>query len=190
NGLLTMRGAWDRLRTDYSLKFMVVAISFYGMSTFEGPMMSIRAVSGLSHFTNWVIGHVHSGALGWNGMITFAILYWLVPRLWKKQKLWSHGMAEAHFWIATTGIVLYTVSMWTAGVMEGLMWRAVDENGLLVYPIFMDIVNQLTPYYWLRMIGGTLFFTGMCMQGFNLLMTIMGPNAETSSADSVPQPAK
>ena len=188
NGLLTLRGAWDRLRTDFVLKFLVVSVSFYGMSTFEGPMMSIRAVSGLSHFTNWVVGHVHSGALGWNGMIACGILYWLVPRLWKKRKVWSGGLAEAHFWLATIGIVLYTVSMWTAGVMEGLMWRAVDENGLLVYPVFMDIVNYLTPYYWLRMVGGLMFLIGMIMMAFNLLMTIMGPSVEASS-EAATQPA-
>ncbi len=170
NGLLTLRGAWDRLRTDPIIKFMVVAVSFYGMSTFEGPMMSIRAVNALSHYTNWVIGHVHSGALGWNGMLAFGILYWLVPRLYKRE-LFSMGLANAHFWIGTIGIVLYTVTMWGAGLTEGLMWRALGENGLLEYPNFMDIVNRLSPFYWLRLVGGLMYLTGVLLMAYNLVMT-------------------
>jgi len=170
NGLLTLRGAWDRLRTDPIIKFMVVAVSFYGMSTFEGPMMSIRAVNALSHYTNWVIGHVHSGALGWNGMLTFGILYWLVPRLYNKE-LYSVGLANLHFWIGTIGIVLYTVTMWGAGLTEGLMWRALGDNGLLEYPVFMDIVNRLAPFYWLRLVGGLMFLVGVFLMAFNLIKT-------------------
>jgi len=188
NGLLTLRGAWDRLRTDYILKMMVVAVSFYGMSTFEGPMMSIRAVNGLSHYTNWTIGHVHSGALGWVGMLTFAIAYWLVPRLWGKKRIWSHALGEAHFWIGTIGIVLYTVAMWAAGVMEGLMWRAVDADGLLVYVNFMDIVHQLAPFYWIRFLGGLLYLSGACLMAFNFIMTVMQPSE--GSAPAAAQPAK
>ena len=183
NGLLTMRGAWDRLRTDYVLKFMVVAVSFYGMSTFEGPMMSIRSVNGLAHYTNWVVGHVHSGALGWVGMVSFGILYWLAPRLFDR-KLWSPMLAETHFWLATIGIVLYTVSMWAGGLTEGLMWRALDESGLLAYPNFVDIVSQLHWFYMTRFFGGVLYLTGAILMLVNFLMTANGaaPAAETEVA--------
>ena len=180
NGLLTLRGAWDRIRTDPVIKFMVVAVSFYGMSTFEGPMMSIRAINGLSHYTNWVIGHVHSGALGWNGMISFGILYWLVPRLWDRE-LYSEPLATLHFWIATIGIVLYTVTMWGAGLTEGLMWRALDEGGQLQNPVFMDIVNQLAPFYWLRLVGGLLYLSGVLLMAYNLIRTTSAP-APTATA--------
>jgi cytochrome c oxidase cbb3-type subunit I/II len=186
NGLLTLRGAWDKLRTDPILKFMVVAISFYGMSTFEGPMMSIRAVNGLAHYTNWVVGHVHSGALGWVGMITFAVLYWLWPRLYKRE-LYSVPAATAHFWLATIGIVLYIVSMWAAGLTEGLMWRAVDEAGLLQYPNFVDIVHQLDPFYWIRFLGGSMYLVGALLLGWNLVMTMTSGKPE---AAPVPAPAK
>ena len=186
NGLLTLKGAWERLRTDPVLKFMVVAISFYGMSTFEGPMMSIRSVNGLAHFTNWVIGHVHSGALGWVGMISFGMIYWLIPRLYQKE-LWNAKWATYHFWLATIGIVLYTLSMWMAGLMEGLQWRAIDQQtGLLQYPAFLDIVNRLMPYYWIRVLGGTLYLVGMVMLAINYVKTIRGP--ETAAA-AVPSPA-
>jgi cytochrome c oxidase cbb3-type subunit I/II len=182
NGLMTLRGAWDRVRTDPILKFLVVAISFYGMSTFEGPMMSIRAVNSLSHFTNWTIGHVHSGALGWNGMITFGILYWLVPRLWKRKELAHPGWATTHFWLATIGIVLYTVSMWAAGLTEGLEWRAFDAAGQLKYPNFVDIVHQLAPFYWLRLTGGLMYLTGVIVMAVNLTQTINGSAPARSPA--------
>jgi cytochrome c oxidase cbb3-type subunit I/II len=186
NGLLTLKGAWERLRTDPILKFMVVAISFYGMSTFEGPMMSIRSVNGLAHFTNWVIGHVHSGALGWVGMISFGMIYWLIPRLYQRD-LWNAKWATYHFWLATIGIVLYTLSMWMAGLMEGLQWRAIDQQtGLLQYPAFLDIVNRLMPYYWIRVLGGTMYLVGMIMLAINYVKTIRGP--ETAAA-AVPSPA-
>lgn len=171
NGLLTLRGAWDRLRTDPIVKFWAVAISFYGMSTFEGPMMSIRAINSLSHFTDWTIGHVHSGALGWVGMAAFATLYYMVPRVWKT-KLHSESLATTHFWLATIGIVLYIVAMWSSGITQGLMWRAVDDGGQLQYGNFMDTVLQLMPFYWIRLVGGTLYLTGMLMCGFNILKTI------------------
>jgi cytochrome c oxidase cbb3-type subunit I/II len=183
NGLLTLRGAWDRVRTDPVLKFMVVAVSFYGMSTFEGPMLAIRGVNGLAHYTNWVIGHVHSGALGWVGMITFGILYWLVPRLWNRELAYPRW-ATTHFWLATIGIVLYTVSMWAAGMMEGLMWRAVNAQGQLANPVFLDIVRRLSPFFWLRLGGGGLFFIGMLMMSWNLIRTVSG-----SAPRSQPVPA-
>ena len=183
NGLLTLRGAWDKVRTDPVLKFMAVAVSFYGMSTFEGPMMSIRAVSALSHYTNWVVGHVHSGALGWVGMMGFGVLYWLVPRLWNRET-YSVGLANSHFWLATVGVVLYTVAMWGAGLTEGLMWRAIDANGQLQYPVFVDVVAQMQPFYWTRLIGGGLYLTGVIIMAFNFTMTIW-----TMPEVTTPQPA-
>jgi len=173
NGLLTLRGAWDRVRTDPILKMLVVAVSFYGMSTFEGPMMSIRAVNGLAHYTNWVIGHVHSGALGWVGMMGFAMLYWLAPRLWNRQLAFPRWV-EAHFWLATIGIVLYTVSMWAAGLMEGLQWRALNDAGGLANPIFVDITARLQPFLWLRLLGGAMYLVGAVMMGINFWKTIRG----------------
>jgi cbb3-type cytochrome c oxidase subunit I len=173
NGLLTMKGAWHKVRTDPILKFFVVAVSFYGMSTFEGPMMSIRAVNLLSHYTNWTIGHVHSGALGWVGMVSFGMVYWLVPRLYKTD--WAFpSWATTHFWLGTIGIVLYTVSMWAAGLTEGLQWRAIDEAGQLKYPNFVNIVDQLQPFYWLRLVGGTMFLVGIVMLLINYLATVRG----------------
>lgn len=181
NGLLTLRGAWDKVRTDPVLKFMAVAVSFYGMSTFEGPMMSIRAVSALSHYTNWVVGHVHSGALGWVGMMGFGTLYWLVPRLWNKP-LHSTPLATMHFWMATIGVVLYTVAMWGAGLTEGLMWRAIDDAGQLQYPIFVDIVARLAPFYWVRVIGGTLYLTGVFLMAYNFTKTVWAPESAPVNA--------
>ena len=180
NGLLTLRGAWDRVRTDPVLKFMVVAVSFYGMSTFEGPMMSIRAVNSLSHFTNWTIGHVHSGALGWVGMVSFGILYWLFPRVWKRPLAYP-SWATTHFWLATIGIVLYTVSMWAAGLTEGLEWRALDTAGQLKYPNFVDIVHQLNPFYWLRVVGGGMYLIGVIMMAWNF---IRSASAKAVSAEA------
>jgi cytochrome c oxidase cbb3-type subunit I/II len=181
NGLLTLRGAWDKVRSDPVLKFLVVAVSFYGMSTFEGPMMSIRAVNSLSHFTNWTIGHVHSGALGWVGMISFGIIYWLVPQVWKRPLVYA-SWPTTHFWLATIGIVLYTVSMWAAGLTEGLMWRAFDDAGLLKYPNFVEIVAQLRPFYWLRLLGGLLYLTGAVMMMINVFQTIARPGAAPAPA--------
>jgi cytochrome c oxidase cbb3-type subunit I/II len=181
NGLLTLRGAWDRVRTDPILKFMVVAVSFYGMSTFEGPMMSIRAVNALGHYTNWVIGHVHSGALGWVGMISFAVLYWLVPRLWNAP-LAKPSWATTHFWLATIGIVLYTVAMWAAGLTEGLSWRALDGAGQLKYGSFVDTVMQLRPFYWTRLVGGTMYLVGVLMMATNFILTVR--SAKPLPADS------
>jgi cytochrome c oxidase cbb3-type subunit I/II len=171
NGLLTMRGAWHLLRTDPIVKFWVVAVTFYGMSTFEGPMMAIRAVNSLSHYTDWTIGHVHSGALGWVGMSAFAMLYWLVPRLWGRQ-LYSIRWATTHFWLATIGIVLYVVAMWVAGITQGLMWRALDEDGGLAYLSFMDTVVELLPLYWIRLLGGLMYLGGLLLMAVNLFKTV------------------
>jgi cytochrome c oxidase cbb3-type subunit I/II len=180
NGLLTLRGAWDRVRTDPVLKMMVVAVSFYGMSTFEGPMMSIRAVNGLAHYTNWVIGHVHSGALGWVGMMSFGMLYWMVPRLWGRE-LWKPSWAETHFWLATIGIVLYTVAMWAAGLMEGLQWRALNDAGQLANPIFLDITARLQPFLLLRVLGGGMYLVGAIMMGINFWKTVRSGEPTTPS---------
>jgi cbb3-type cytochrome c oxidase subunit I len=185
NGLMTLSGAWDRVRTDPVLKFMVVAISFYGMSTFEGPLMSIRAVNGLAHYTNWVVSHVHSGALGWVGMISFGILYWLAPRLWNRP-LARPGWATAHFWMATSGIVMYLVAMYAAGLMEGLMWRAVDANGQLKYPNFVEIVTQLEPFNWIRFLGGGLYLAGAVLMAVNFWMTIRGAGDRAAVAAAEP----
>jgi cytochrome c oxidase cbb3-type subunit I/II len=170
NGLLTLRGAWHRVSEDPVLKFFVVGITFYGMSTFEGPMLSIKSVNALSHYTDWTIAHVHSGALGWNGFMTFGMLYWLAPRIFQT-KLWSKKLAEAHFWVGTIGILLYIVSIYTAGVTQGLMWRAFDETGRLAYPDFVETVVRIIPMYWVRVLGGTLFVAGVVLAVVNLLMT-------------------
>jgi cytochrome c oxidase cbb3-type subunit 1 len=171
NGLMTLSGAWDKLRTDAGLRFSVTAVGFYAMSTFEGPVMSIRAVNSLSHYTDWTIGHVHSGALGWNGFITFGALYWLFPVLWKKQALYSQKLASWHFWIATLGIVLYITAMWVSGIMQGLMWRAYDELGFLQYS-FVETVAAMHPYYVIRMLGGLLYLSGACIMAYNLYRTV------------------
>ena len=190
NGLLTVRGAWDKLRTDPIVKFWVVAISFYGMSTFEGPMMAIRAVNSLSHYTDWTIGHVHSGALGWVGMAAFAMLYYVWPRLYNR-KLYSMSLATTHFWLATIGIVLYVVSMWVAGVTQGLMWQAVDEGGQLQYSSFMDTLEVLKPFYWIRLAGGTMYLSGLLIMAFNLFKTSTSPESESLGLeDAVPVAAK
>jgi cytochrome c oxidase cbb3-type subunit 1 len=172
NGIMTLSGAWQRLRTDPILKFMVVSLSFYGMSTFEGPMMSVKTVNSLSHFTDWTIGHVHSGALGWVAMITIGSLYFLIPRLFGRE-LFSTRLAELHFWLATIGIVLYITSMWAAGIMQGLMWRAVEPDGTLTYS-FIETVKALHPYYVVRLLGGLTFFGGMCLMVYNLARTLRG----------------
>jgi len=171
NGLLTLRGAWDRLRTDPIVKFWAVAVTFYGMSTFEGPLMSIRSVNALSHYTDWTIAHVHGGALGWVGMSAFAMLYWLVPRLWNRQ-LYSVKWANLHFWLSTVGIVLYIVALWVAGITQGLMWRAVGEDGGLTYLSFMDTVIELMPFYWIRLIGGLMYLGGVVLMAVNMVLTV------------------
>jgi cytochrome c oxidase cbb3-type subunit I len=179
NGLMTLSGAWDKLRTDPIIRMMVVSIGFYGMSTFEGPMMSIKAVNSLSHYTDWTIGHVHSGALGWNGMITFGALYFLTPKLWNRSGLYSLKLVSWHFWLATIGIVLYASAMWVTGIMEGLMWREVDANGFLVNA-FADTVAAKYPMYVVRGLGGTLFLTGALIMVYNLWMTVRAQPAKAS----------
>jgi cytochrome c oxidase cbb3-type subunit 1 len=173
NGLMTLSGAWDKLRTDPVLRMMVVSVAFYGMSTFEGPVMSIRAVNSLSHYTDWTIGHVHSGALGWVGYISFGALYCLVPWLWKRKQLYSNALVEWHFWISTIGIVLYITSMWVSGVMQGLMWRAYNELGFLEYS-FVETVEAMHPYYMIRALGGGLFLIGALIMAYNLWRTARG----------------
>jgi cytochrome c oxidase cbb3-type subunit 1 len=173
NGLMTLNGAWDKLRTDPVIRMMVVSIAFYGMSTFEGPMMAIKAVNSLSHYTDWTIGHVHSGALGWNGMVTFGALYFLVPRLWNRERLYSLRLVNWHFWLATIGIVLYASSMWVTGIMEGLMWREYDDQGFLVNS-FADTVAAKFPMYVVRGLGGVLYLTGAGIMCFNLWQTARG----------------
>jgi cytochrome c oxidase cbb3-type subunit I len=173
NGIMTLSGAWYKLRTDPILKFMVVSLSFYGMSTFEGSMMSIRTVNSLSHYTDWTIGHVHSGALGWVAMITFGSLYYLIPRLWGKDRMYSVRLIEVHFWVATLGVVLYIASMWIAGVMQGLMWRATEPDGSLTYS-FVESVKATYPFYAIRLLGGTIYLGGMILMAYNVFKTVVG----------------
>ncbi len=177
NGLLTLRGAWDKLRTDPVLKFMVVGITFYGMSTFEGPMMSIKSINALTHFTDYTIGHVHSGALGWNGFIAFGLIYYLVPKLWKVP-FWSQKLVTAHFWTATIGIVIYITAMWAAGITQGLMWRAITSEGVLKYPNFIETVVKLQPFYIARLLGGVLYLTGTILLVYNVFKTIAVSKAQ------------
>lgn len=187
NGLLTLRGAWDRVRTEPILKFFVVGITFYGMSTFEGPMLSIKSVSSLAHYTDWIIAHVHGGTLGWNGFMTFGMLYYLVPKLWKSN-LYSNKLATQHFWISTIGILLYIISMWTSGVTQGLMWRAIDETGRLVYPDFVETVTRIAPLYWIRAVGGTLYLFGYFIMFYNLYKTIKAAPASQTEVEYVAPP--
>ncbi|MEC7277594.1 MAG: cytochrome-c oxidase, cbb3-type subunit I [Bdellovibrionota bacterium] len=179
NGLLTLRGAWDRVRKEPILKFLATAVTFYGMSTFEGPLLSIKSVNSLAHFTDWIVGHVHSGTIGWNYMLTSGMLYYMVPKLWKT-KLWSERLANIQFWSATIGLLLYIMSMWTAGITQGLMWRAVDETGKLVYPNFVETVVKIIPMYWVRAIGGVLVLFGFVLLVYNVYKTIkLAPKEDT-----------
>ncbi len=173
NGLMTLSGAWDKVRTDPIIRLMVAAIAFYGMATFEGPMLSIKAVNSLSHYTDWTIGHVHAGALGWNGMISFAAVYYLAPKLWNRQRLYSIRMVNWHFWLATLGIVLYAAAMWVAGIQQGLMWREYDDQGFLVYS-FAETVLAMFPYYVIRTLGGVLYLAGGFVMAWNVYQTIRG----------------
>ncbi|NLS21416.1 cytochrome-c oxidase, cbb3-type subunit I [Rhizobium sp. P40RR-XXII] len=173
NGLMTLSGAWDKIRTDPIIRMMIVAIAFYGMSTFEGPMMSIKTVNSLSHYTEWTIGHVHSGALGWVGMITFGAIYYLTPKLWGRERLYSLRMVNWHFWLATLGIVIYAAVLWVAGIQQGLMWREYNSQGFLVYS-FAETVAAMFPYYVLRTLGGTLYLGGGLVMAWNVFMTIRG----------------
>ncbi len=187
NGIMTLSGAWHKLRTDPILRFMIVALSFYGMSTFEGPMMSIKTVNALSHYTDWTIGHVHSGALGWVAMISIGSLYTLFPRLWGVEKMYSIKAIEWHFWTSTIGTVLYITAMWAAGLMQGLMWRTFNDDGTLTYT-FIEVLKRTEPYYALRLLGGIVFLSGMFFMVWNVYKTWQSaPNRARDIA--IPQPA-
>jgi cytochrome c oxidase cbb3-type subunit 1 len=186
NGIMTLSGAWEKLRTDPIIRFMIVALSFYGMSTFEGPMLSVKAVNALSHDTDWTVGHVHSGALGWVAMITFGCMYHLIPRLWGKKEMYSKQLINVHFWLSTIGVVFYIASMWIAGVMQGLMWRAVNEDGTLTYS-FIESLEATYPYYGGRLLGGLIFFVGMLVMSWNVYKTVAGA---IPAEDPVPAPAR
>ncbi|MBD3729612.1 MAG: cytochrome-c oxidase, cbb3-type subunit I [Sphingomonadales bacterium] len=193
NGLMTLNGAWDKVRTDPIIRMFVLSVAFYGMSTFEGPMMSIKSVNSLSHYTDWTIGHVHSGALGWNGMITFGTIYFLVPRLWKRERLYSLRMVNWHFWLATAGIVFYAASMWVAGITQGLMWREYGPDGYLVNS-FVETVSALHPMFVLRAFGGLLYLSGAVILVINVWATILGklrneaPMTETPYNEAADRP--
>jgi cytochrome c oxidase cbb3-type subunit I len=185
NGMMTLSGAWHKLRTDPILKFLIVSLSFYGMSTFEGPMMSIKTVNALSHYTDWTIGHVHSGALGWVGLISMGSIYHLLPPLFGRKEMYSVRLISVHFWIATVGIVLYIAAMWIAGVMQGLMWRDVSADGTLTYT-FVESVKATYPFYAIRLLGGVLYLAGMLLMLYNSLKTIAGATAQEAR---IPVPA-
>ncbi len=184
NGIMTLSGAWHKLRTDPILRFLIVSLSFYGMSTFEGPMMSIKTVNALSHYTDWTIGHVHSGALGWVGLVSMGAMYFLIPRVFNRDGMYSKKLIEVHFWTATIGIVLYIAAMWIAGVMQGLMWRAVNDDGTLTYS-FVESLEATFPYYVVRLLGGLLYLFGMLVMLYNVIKTISGAKAP----EAVPQSA-
>ncbi len=185
NGFMTLSGAWDKLRTDPVLRFLVTSVGFYGMSTFEGPLMSIKAINSLSHYTDWTIGHVHSGALGWNALIAFGALYFFVPRLWNRERLYSLRLVNTHFWLSTVGIVLYISSMWVSGIMQGLMWRAYDELGFLQYS-FAESVEAMHPFYLIRGVGGLLFLLGAILMAYNLVRTMKGHIRDEPAIGEVP----
>jgi cytochrome c oxidase cbb3-type subunit 1 len=185
NGIMTLSGAWHKLRTDPILKFLIVSLSFYGMSTFEGPMMSIKTVNALSHYTDWTVGHVHSGALGWVALVSIGSLYALIPWVYNKPGMYSEKLINTHFWISTIGVVLYISAMWISGVMQGLMWRAVNPDGTLTYS-FIESVEATYPFYFIRLVGGILFLFGMFIMAYNVAKTISGAQA---TDDEVAQPA-
>jgi cytochrome c oxidase cbb3-type subunit 1 len=188
NGIMTLSGAWHKLRTDPILKFLVTALSFYGMSTFEGPMMAIKTVNALSHYTDWTVGHVHSGALGWVAMITIGSIYYMIPRLFNKEEMYSVKLIDTHFWIATIGVVLYISSMWIAGVTQGLMWRAVNTDGTLTYA-FIDSVKASYPYYFIRFLGGLCFLSGMLLMLYNVIRTASSGQAVDAKIPAIAQHA-
>jgi cytochrome c oxidase cbb3-type subunit 1 len=184
NGMMTLSGAWHKLRTDPILRFLIVSLSFYGMSTFEGPMMAIKTVNSLSHYTDWTVGHVHSGALGWVGLVSMGALYYMVPRLFGQKQMYSKDAIEVHFWLATIGIVLYIAAMWIAGVMQGLMWRAVNDDGTLTYT-FVESVKATHPYYVIRLLGGILYLSGMLVMAWNVVKTVTQGTATTAAIPPV-----
>ena len=181
NGIMTLSGAWHKLRDDPILQFMVIALAFYGMSTFEGPLMSIKEVNALSHYTNWTIGHVHSGALGWVAFISFGAIYHMVPKLWRRPSMYSTKLISAHLWISTIGIVFYITSMWIAGIMQGLMWRSYDKQGFLEYS-FSETVQAMHPYYAIRALGGALYLLGTLIMAYNVWKTIHAKDAPASAS--------
>lgn len=183
NGIMTLSGAWDKLRTDPILRFMIVSLSFYGMSTFEGPMMSIKTVNALSHYTDWTIGHVHSGALGWVALISIGAMYALIPKLFGRDGMYSNKLIELHFWIATLGTVLYIAAMWISGVMQGLMWRAVNTDGTLTYS-FIESVEASHPFYVIRALGGLIFLVGMLIMAYNVWRTVAGSSAKDDAVEA------
>ena len=184
NGIMTLSGAWHKLRYDPILRFLVVSLSFYGMSTFEGPMMAIKSVNALSHYTDWTIGHVHSGALGWVAMVTIGALYHLIPKLFGQERMYSVSLINVHFWLATIGTVLYIVAMWISGVMQGLMWRAVNADGTLTYS-FVESLEASYPFYFVRFVGGLIFLSGMFLLAYNAYKTMSSPK---NSLKAIPQP--
>ena len=181
NGLLTLRGAWNRVRTEPILKFFVAGLTFYGMATFEGPLLSLKSVNSIAHYTDWIIGHVHGGTLGWNGFMIFAVFYWMVPKLWKTE-IYSKKLMNFHFWVAFLGTVTYVLSMWVAGITQGLMWRAMDPAGRLVYPDFVETVVKIVPLYWVRLVGGLLFLLSFIVMLFNIFKTIQKAPKEEKAA--------
>ena len=186
NGIMTLSGAWDKLRTDPILKFLIVSLSFYGMSTFEGPMMSIKTVNALSHYTDWTVAHVHAGALGWVGFVTIGSVYYMIPRLFGKNEMYSTKLVEAHFWIATIGVVLYIAAMWIAGVLQGLMWGSLNADGTLTYS-FVESVKRTMPYYMIRFTGGLLYLSGMCIMAYNVYRTAISGKAVDAEIPAVSQ---
>jgi cytochrome c oxidase cbb3-type subunit 1 len=189
NGIMTLSGAWHKLRTDPILKFLIVSLSFYGMATFEGPLMSVKTVNALSHYTDWGIGHVHSGALGWVAFMTIGSMYALIPKLYGQQQMWSIRLIDFHFWIATVGVVLYVAAMWVAGIMQGLMWRATNPDGTLTYT-FVEGLKATYPYYMVRLGGGILFLSGMLIMLYNVVKTIGATRvAEAAAAPALEQGA-
>jgi cytochrome c oxidase cbb3-type subunit 1 len=185
NGIMTMSGAWHKLRTDPILRFLIVSLSFYGMSTFEGPMMAIKTVNSLSHYTDWTVGHVHSGALGWVGLVSMGAIYYMIPRLFGQKQMYSIKAIELHFWLATIGIVLYIAALWISGVMEGLMWRAINADGTLTYT-FVESVKAKTPYYITRMVGGLLYLSGMSIMLWNVIKTATSGKAAIATIPAAP----
>lgn len=184
NGIMTLSGAWHKLRTDPILRFLIVSLSFYGMSTFEGPMMAIKTVNSLSHYTDWTVGHVHSGALGWVGLVSMGALYFMVPKLFGQKQMHSMKAIEIHFWLATIGIVLYIAALWISGVMEGLMWRAINTDGTLTYT-FVESVKAKHPYYMIRLLGGLLYLSGMVIMLWNVIKTATNGQPATANIPAV-----
>jgi len=188
NGMMTLSGAWHKLRTDPVLRFLVVSLSFYGMSTFEGPMMAIKTVNALSHNTDWTIGHVHAGALGWVAMISIGAVYHMIPKLFGKAQMYSVGLINTHFWLATIGTVLYICAMWVNGILQGLMWRAVNEDGTLTYS-FVEALEASHPGYFVRFLGGVFFVTGMLLMAYNVWQTVRSGSTVAKAENPDPSAA-